>query len=146
LRHYATSWNVTGLCPDEVSESFQFAQSFQLLHGSGVYSASKRNEYQKIFLGLATVSASTNFSVTVTSGTSPVPQHLNSSVSFPLSAIFLISSQMLLALLNKSCVVILYLLILKVPSLSSLKVGHEETIYSSTKNIISMVSVTEVTC
>jgi hypothetical protein len=41
---------VTGSSPDEVTEFFQF--SFQMHHGLGIYSASNRNEYQKIFLGV----------------------------------------------------------------------------------------------
>jgi hypothetical protein len=36
---------------DEVTELSQFIQSFQQHHGPGVYSASKRNKYQKMLLG-----------------------------------------------------------------------------------------------
>jgi hypothetical protein len=39
------------LNPDDVSEHFQFTQSFQLHHGPGVHLASIRNEYHKIFSG-----------------------------------------------------------------------------------------------
>jgi hypothetical protein len=35
----------------DVIEIFRFTWSFQLHYEPGVYSASKRNEYQEIFLG-----------------------------------------------------------------------------------------------
>jgi hypothetical protein len=46
LRHYATSRKVAGLCPDEV-DLFQFTEFFQPHYGSGVDSASNRNDYQE---------------------------------------------------------------------------------------------------
>jgi hypothetical protein len=47
LRHYATSWKVTGSSPDEVIEFFQFTEAFQQHYGPGVGSAYNRNEYQE---------------------------------------------------------------------------------------------------
>jgi hypothetical protein len=41
-----------GSSPIEISEFFQFTKSFQPHYGPGVYLASNRNEYQKIFLGV----------------------------------------------------------------------------------------------
>jgi hypothetical protein len=49
----AISRKVESSSPDEVTEFFQFTESFQPHYGPGVYSASNRNEYQKIFLGKA---------------------------------------------------------------------------------------------
>jgi hypothetical protein len=40
----ATSWKIVILIPDEVSESFQPH------YGLGAYSASDRNQYQKMFM------------------------------------------------------------------------------------------------
>jgi hypothetical protein len=51
LRHYDTSRKVAGSIPDEVTEYFHLAKSFQTHYALGVDSASNRNEYQKIFLG-----------------------------------------------------------------------------------------------
>jgi hypothetical protein len=51
LRSYATSRKVAGPNPDEVIDFSQFISSFQPEHGTGVYSASIRNEYQEIFPG-----------------------------------------------------------------------------------------------
>jgi hypothetical protein len=49
LRHYAKSRKVPDTIPDGVFEFFQFIQSFQPHYGSGVDSASNRNEYQESF-------------------------------------------------------------------------------------------------
>jgi hypothetical protein len=38
--------------PDEVTDIFQFTQSFQPHHDPGVYLTSNINEFQKIFLGV----------------------------------------------------------------------------------------------
>jgi hypothetical protein len=46
LRHYDTSWKAVGYIPNEVIGFFQFDQSLQPHYGTGVYSASNRNEYQ----------------------------------------------------------------------------------------------------
>jgi hypothetical protein len=51
LKHYATNRRVAGSSLDEVIEFFQFTLSFQPQYGPGVYSASNRNECQKMFLG-----------------------------------------------------------------------------------------------
>jgi hypothetical protein len=51
---YAIAYMVEELCykpsPKEARDIFQFAQYFQSHHGPGIYSASNRNVYQKIFL------------------------------------------------------------------------------------------------
>jgi hypothetical protein len=47
LRHYATSWKVTGSISDEVNEFFSIYLIIPAALGSGVDSASNRNEYQK---------------------------------------------------------------------------------------------------
>ena len=51
LRHYATSWKVAGLNPDEV-DCFNLPNpSFQPHYGSGVESAFNRKEYQEYCWG-----------------------------------------------------------------------------------------------
>jgi hypothetical protein len=47
LRHYATSWKVKGLRPNEVFKFFSIYLILPAAEGPGVYSASDRNEYQK---------------------------------------------------------------------------------------------------
>jgi hypothetical protein len=47
LRHYATSWKVAGLRPDEVNEFFSIYLILTATLGPGAHSASYRNEYQK---------------------------------------------------------------------------------------------------
>jgi hypothetical protein len=47
LRHYATSRKAAGSKPDEVNEFFSIYIIFPAALAPGVYSASKRNEYQK---------------------------------------------------------------------------------------------------
>jgi hypothetical protein len=47
LRHYATSREVAGSRPDEVNEFFSIHLILSAALGSGVHSASSRNEYQK---------------------------------------------------------------------------------------------------
>jgi hypothetical protein len=56
LRHCATNRKVAGSIPDEVTTIFQW-QSFRSHCGTGVDSASNRNEYQKSFLGVKTAGA-----------------------------------------------------------------------------------------
>jgi hypothetical protein len=46
LRHYATSWKIAGLRPDEVTV-FSIYLILPATLDPGVYSASNRNEYQK---------------------------------------------------------------------------------------------------
>jgi hypothetical protein len=47
MRHYATSWKVTGLRPDEVNEFLSIYLILLAALGPAVHSASNRNEYQK---------------------------------------------------------------------------------------------------
>jgi hypothetical protein len=47
LRHYATSWKVAGLRPDDLNKFFSVHLILLATLSPGVYSASKRNEYQK---------------------------------------------------------------------------------------------------
>jgi hypothetical protein len=47
LRHYATTRKVAGSIPNEVIGLFQFTETFQPHYGTGVDSASNRNEYQE---------------------------------------------------------------------------------------------------
>jgi hypothetical protein len=51
-RRYVTSRKVAGSIPDEVIDICQFSSSLQPDCGPGVYSASNRNEFQDIFLGV----------------------------------------------------------------------------------------------
>jgi hypothetical protein len=53
LSHYATSRKVAGSRPDEVNEFFPIYLSLPAALGSGVYSASNRNEYQKQIPGFS---------------------------------------------------------------------------------------------
>jgi hypothetical protein len=50
------SWKAAGSIPDEVIELFPFYLILPAALGPVVYSASNRNEYQKIFLGLSRLS------------------------------------------------------------------------------------------
>jgi hypothetical protein len=52
LKIYAASRKAKGSRPDKVIECLQFTESLHLHHGPRIYSASSRNEYQKIFLGV----------------------------------------------------------------------------------------------
>jgi hypothetical protein len=51
LRHYATNRNIAGSIPDGVIGINSLTKSFRSHYGSGVDSASNRNEFQKYFLG-----------------------------------------------------------------------------------------------
>jgi len=57
LRCCATNWKVTGSIPAGVSEIFIDIKSFRSHCGSGIDSASNRNEYQEYFLGVKAVGA-----------------------------------------------------------------------------------------
>jgi hypothetical protein len=48
LGGYAACWKVTGSRPDEVIEFFSVPLILPATLGPGVYSASNRNEYQKL--------------------------------------------------------------------------------------------------
>jgi hypothetical protein len=50
LRQYVTSRKVAGSRPDGDIKNFQFTYSFYSCYDPEVYSASKVNEYQKMFL------------------------------------------------------------------------------------------------
>ena len=57
LRCCATNWKVAGSNPAGVSGYFIDIKSFRLHFGSGVDSASNRNEYQEYFLGVEAAGA-----------------------------------------------------------------------------------------
>ena len=57
LRCCATNRKVAGSIPACVSGFFIDIKSFRSHYGSGVYSASSRNEYQEYFLGVKAVGA-----------------------------------------------------------------------------------------
>jgi hypothetical protein len=52
LRQYATREKVASLSPNEVHDFFFIYLIPPAAPGLGIYSASNRNEYQKIFLGI----------------------------------------------------------------------------------------------
>jgi len=57
LRCCVTNRKFAGSIPDGVSEFFIVIKYFRSHYGSGVDSASNRNEYQEYFLGVKAVSA-----------------------------------------------------------------------------------------
>jgi len=57
LRCCATNRKVAGSIPADVSGFFIDIKSFRTHNGSGVDSASKRNEYQEYFLGVKAAGA-----------------------------------------------------------------------------------------
>ena len=57
LRCCATNRKVAGSIPDVVSRFFIDIKFFRSRYGPGVDSASNRNEYQELFLGVKTAGA-----------------------------------------------------------------------------------------